>query len=70
LSLVNRRTPNPFQVLEVFRNSGSGTVALIIDHPDLPWVDQERLVKTNVAPAIGGLKAVMSEGSTRGMLDT
>jgi hypothetical protein len=57
-------------VLEVFRNSGNGTVALVIDHPDSPRVDQEGLVKTNVALAMGGLKAVVSEGSTNGMLDT
>jgi hypothetical protein len=42
----------------------------VFDHADFPWVDQERLVKTNVALAIGGLKAVVSEGSTSGMLDT
>jgi hypothetical protein len=42
----------------------------VFDYPDFPWVDQERLVKTNVALAIGGLKAVVSEGSTNGMLDT
>lgn len=42
----------------------------VFDHLDFPWVDQERLVKTNVALAIRGLKAVVSEGSTSGMLDT
>jgi hypothetical protein len=54
----------------LFRNRGSATVALIIYHPDFPWVDQERLVKTNVALAIGGLRAAVSEVSTSGMLDT
>ena len=33
----------------IFRSRGIGTVAIIIGHPDFPWVDQERLVKTNVA---------------------
>jgi hypothetical protein len=44
-------------------------IRAVFDHPDFPSVDQETLVKTNVAPAIGGLKAVVTEGSTRGMLD-
>jgi len=41
--------------------SGHGVVTLLIDHPDFPWVDRERLIGTTIELMVEGLRVYKAE---------
>jgi hypothetical protein len=43
--------------------SGHGVVTLLIDYPDFPWVDRERLIETGIELMIDGIRAYKEDGA-------